>query len=443
MDEEPVQVLLVEDDDVHAQLVADLLAEANGDRFQVVRVDRLLAGRERLAEGGIDVVLLDLGLPDSRGLATLDKMHARSQGVPIIVVTGLAEAELAIQSLQKGAQDYLLKTRLNSSMLTRVIRYSIERYRLLAQLGEKTRKLKASEARFRNVITRNADGIVVVDGKGIARFVNPAAMLLFGRKPEELLGEPFGFPLVAGEATEVEIRRKDGEVRTAEMRVVEIEWQGKSASLASLRDVTEAKRMREELEQAREEELRTKDQFLSHVSHELRSPLSAIHQFITIVLDGIAGYLPPDQGEYLEIALRNVHELRAMVEDLLEVTRAQSGKLIIAPRATSINGRIAETLSTLRPSADIKGVTLTAEYDGDLPHAYADPRRVRQILTNLIENAIKFTLKNGTITVRAHVWNQDPGFLCVAVKDTGCGVPSEEKGKIFDNLYQAKSNIEA
>jgi PAS domain S-box-containing protein len=118
-------------------------------------------------------------------------------------------------------------------------------------LDQRTRELQASEARFRNAINRNADGIIIVDAEGIVRFINPATETLFGRKAEYLLGELFGFPLVAGEITEIDIIRRNNdtgvfEMRVAEMRAVQTEWEGELAYLASLRDITDRKKAEEE-----------------------------------------------------------------------------------------------------------------------------------------------------------------------------------------------------
>jgi PAS domain S-box-containing protein len=106
--------------------------------------------------------------------------------------------------------------------------------------------LQASEAHLRKIIEKNADCIIIVDRNGVVRFVNPAAEALFGRKAEELIGELFGFPLTAGEATEIDIIRRDGGVRMAEVRVVEMNWEGKSTYLTSVHDITERKKAEEE-----------------------------------------------------------------------------------------------------------------------------------------------------------------------------------------------------
>lgn len=324
--------------------------------------------------------------------------------------------------------------------------FSLRRWReLRREVAERNRAedaFRESEMRFRTIIEKNADPIVIVDKRGIVLFVNPAAEVLFGRKAEEILGESFGYPVVAGQTTEIDVLRNGGRKAVAEMRVVEMNWKGENVHLASLRDISDHKCILAELEQTRQQQLQMKDQFLSKVSHELRSPLSVIHQFTTIMIDGIAGDLSQQQREYLEIVLGNVDQLRTMIDDLLAVTRADTSGLTVEPHSVSVADLLDETMSMNRAIADAKDITLSADFPDNLPPAYADPRRIRQVLINLIDNGIKFTPANGTITVRAQVFDEDPNFLCVSVADTGCGIDPEEGEKIFEYLYQSNDTIE-
>lgn len=208
-------------------------------------------------------------------------------------------------------------------------------------------------------------------------------------------------------------------------------------------EITQRKLALAELEQTRRQQLELRDQFLSHVSHELRSPLTAIYQFVTILLDELAGDLSTEQREYLEIVLRNASQLRTMIEDLLEVTRVQTGKLSIEAQPTSIVELIDETVNCLRTLAGAKGIALSADVSAHLPLVYGDPQRIRQILRNLIENGIKFTPDHGTITIRAHLSDEEQHAIRIAVADTGCGISPEECEKIFERLYQGTSSIKA
>lgn len=192
----------------------------------------------------------------------------------------------------------------------------------------------------------------------------------------------------------------------------------------------------------RREQLQIKDQFLSHVSHELGTPLTAIHQFVTIILDGLAGEVSAEQREYLEIALRNVHELRVMINDLLEATRSETARLSIAPRPVQLVHILDEVIASLRLSAAHKGVRVAAHADAALPDAHADPARVGQIISNLIGNAVKFTPQGGTVAIRVHQLQEDGDMLRVSVEDTGPGIQPEDRERIFDYLYQGANTAD-
>ena len=251
MSDKPIKVLLVEDDKDYVPLVRHMLAKVRDVKFEIEVAGCLKSGMEHITEEGIDVILLDLNLPDSQGLDTLSKMHTQVPEVPILVLSGLSAESLGVKEVQSGAQDILYKRNMNSDFLTRSICYAIERQRLRMDLRRKTRELQASETRLRTIIENNADSIIIVDRPGIVRFVNPAAETLFNRKANEFLGEMFGFPVVASETTELDIIRPGGEKAVAEMRVVESVWEGEPAYLASLRDITERMQMIAQLEKAR------------------------------------------------------------------------------------------------------------------------------------------------------------------------------------------------
>lgn len=142
MDTKPITVLLIEDDADDVILIQRYLSNALKVLFRMRHADRLSKGLEWLSEGGFDVVLLDLGVANGRGLGTVEMVHARAPHVPIIVLTGHNDDEVAIEAVQKGAQDYLVKYQVSGDMLRRSIRYAIERKKLLTQIEQSTKEIK-------------------------------------------------------------------------------------------------------------------------------------------------------------------------------------------------------------------------------------------------------------------------------------------------------------
>jgi|GEM_PF-716290 len=241
---------------------------------------------------------------------------------------------------------------------------------------------------------------------------------------------------------EFRIVRPDGTIRTvvAVMRALLDARDCVHRVLGVNMDVTERKLAERETEQIREEQLRFKDEFLSHVSHELRSPLTAIKQFTSILLDGLAGELNQEQRQYQQIVLRNVRQLQSMIDDLLEITRLETGKLTVRPECIRLHDVVVDTFNTMLGVAQDKDVTLRAEPLEDMPSVHADPTRLRQALIILLENAIKFTPAGGEVTVRARLSSPDR-FLVVEVADTGCGIDAAVADRLFERLYQVTDAV--
>ncbi len=207
----------------------------------------------------------------------------------------------------------------------------------------------------------------------------------------------------------------------------------------------EAERERQQMEQVLRErdeshrlEVQMKDELLSHVSHELRTPMAVIHQFATILTDGLAGPTTPDQKHYMEIILANVSHLQAMINDLLEAVRSETGKLAIEPEWIALEALVSEVIKSFAHAAKVHQLTLQTETAPGVPPVWADSRRVRQILGNLIDNALKFTPARGRITVRAAL--AETGFVRVSVADTGIGIAAEQQSKVFERLYQVEGS---
>jgi len=210
----------------------------------------------------------------------------------------------------------------------------------------------------------------------------------------------------------------------------------------AMRYAVERQALLRSLEMSRKQQLEFKNQFLSHVSHELRTPLTCIHQFVSILFDGLAGEVSAEQRDHLKTILKSVNQLGAMVRDLLEASRAESGKIRIEPRCVAVGDLIRQAVTMMQLAAQEKEVGLEVGVDTRIPFVHGDPGRVLEVLINLIENGIKFTPPGGAVTVQACLVQTDPDFVYVSVADTGCGISPEARALIFERLYQDPSAVD-
>jgi signal transduction histidine kinase len=195
------------------------------------------------------------------------------------------------------------------------------------------------------------------------------------------------------------------------------------------------------LRETRQRQLEFKDKFLSHVSHELRSPLACIHQYAELMLEGLAGPLTDKEREYLGNVLRNAKQLNKLLTDLLDAARANVGKLTIEPARVEPAEVVKQLLQMFEPKAKGRGVTLAAQVGANAPAIIGDRERLLQIMINLMDNALKFTPSGGEITIRADVFAGDPEFVQFSVSDTGKGINPENLDRIFDRLYQEQNAV--
>ncbi|HWY21697.1 MAG TPA: hybrid sensor histidine kinase/response regulator [Candidatus Acidoferrum sp.] len=210
----------------------------------------------------------------------------------------------------------------------------------------------------------------------------------------------------------------------------------------AMRYAVERQALLRALEISQKQQLDFKNRFLSHVSHELRTPLTCIHQYVTLLLDGLAGSMAPEQSDHLKTVLKSVNQLHAMIRDLLEATRAESGKLRVEPRCIALGELVQQAVAMLRPTADEKKVGLEIGLDQRLALVLADPDRVLEVLINLLDNAIKFTPAEGSVMVQASMVDADPGYIYISVTDTGRGIGPEAKALIFERLYQDPDSVD-
>ncbi len=458
MNRNPIHVLIVEDNLADSRLVREMLAESEDEPFAFQSAERLSEALELLTHGAADLILLDLSLPDSQGLETFHRVRVAAPDVPVVLLTGRDDHALALQVLRLGAQDYLVKGQADAKALGRAIRYAIERQRLHFELEESRRAFLASEERYRAVTDAASDVILTVDDEGFILFANQAVEKVFGYPSGAVLGrnvslllpeslrpeDPQAFErhLERGkregcwESFELPGQHHSGAVIPLEITLGEFVSEGQPFYTGILRDITQrqraeaALREKEELQQANE----FKDQFLSTMSHELRTPLNAILGFSQLLGEERYGALNQRQHRYVTHIREGGKHLLSLINDILDLSKIEAGRMELELTTMRLDTAFEEALEALRPLAEKKSQVVEAHAPEGLA-VRADGRRFKQIVTNLLANAIKFTPENGRIELAASALRES---VRIEVRDNGPGISVDEQQRIFEAFHRGQ-----
>ena len=304
--------------------------------------------------------------------------------------------------------------------------------RMAAEIQRKTRALEEKRERLASILTHLADGILIADATGQVRMVNPAAARLLAASADAV-GQPLA--QVMGHHRLIELWRAcraSGEVqedtvhlmpsgRHVHAIVKPITQDAKGGYLVILQDVTEARRV----------EAMRRD-FISNISHELRTPLASLKALADTLREG-ALEEPEMAMRFLDRIDREIDAMVQMVEELLELSRIESGEVPLHIEPVPLYDVVVPPVERLRPQADRAGLTLRVDIPRPGPSVLADAQRLPRVVTNLVHNAIKFTPPGGEITVFA--WEQGDEVV-VAVQDTGIGIPREALPRLFERFYK-------
>jgi PAS domain S-box-containing protein len=546
-----IEVLLIEDNPSDSRLVQNALRHHRGPiEFHLHTSPTLTEGLRVLEENSIDVILLDIHLPDSYGHDTFRYIHRLYPDTAIVVLSSSGSEDLAVQTVKEGAQDYLFKDSLSDqAMVTRITRYAYERC-------AHRRELITAKQRLRTVLESTSDGIVVVDTHGKVRFCNAAAQAMLSTPQGEM---PFTFPFPFSTEQDVEVNPSSS--HTISLRAAYTAWDGQPAYCICLRDITDRKQMVQALENEREKmkkiiaeapvaiamfdldlryvthsqkwlndyglegqeiigqchynvlpalapkwrplcervlageslqvlddvfpgpnggqmhlrwalqplrdhhgditELimvtdridslvearkeaeraaRAKSEFLANMSHEIRTPLNGIIGTTSLLLETP---LSGEQKDYVDTVRASGEMLLAILNDVLDLSKIEAGKLELETSEFSLQQLLDEVLDLFHENARQKGLLLTSSIPVDMPaFVTGDPWRLRQIFSNLLSNAIKFTTE-GEVRLVASVESQtlDSIQFRFSVEDTGIGISEDGKDRLFHAFSQADSSM--
>lgn len=438
--DEPQTLLLVEDSPTDARMIYEALTAAPSTQFTLVHVERLSVALARLGEEQFAVILLDLSLPDSLGFDTIRHVQARAPQVPIVVLTGLDNEELAIKAVQEGAQDYLVKGKVESRTLVRALRYAIERQRL-------RQELRASEERYRNLFENASDAIVSFTRAGTITDVNRGLETMLGWARDELIEQHYRKILtpasvvvmearahraLAGEPApelpaivELEAVRKDNSVVPIEIRDnILSNPQGQPIGVFVMaRDIS----VRRALEQQRTE-------FLSMLTHDIKNPLSSLMGHVDYLLEETAKHDAMKRDEILPWIKSNAFTILSLVNNYLDLSRIEDNQLTLTKDPVSLNDLLSRIGWQYAGEAQHRQITLGLQLQKKPPWVEGDQLALERIFANLAYNALKFTPKQGRVTLSSASRH---GEAVVTVADTGPGIPTEEIPLLFGKYQRA------
>ncbi len=313
-------------------------------------------------------------------------------------------------------------------------------------------------ALFANFLTLSSDAVVVVDEAQRIIFFNMGAERIFGWTATEvdglslatLLPERFhaahtglvrgfaaahGLARTMGERQQISGRRKNGEEFPAEASIQQMYLDGGQIYAAMLRDISPRQRAEDTLRLA----VKARDDMIGIVSHDLRNPANAVKMLATSLLSE-AAELPAPFRQRVAIMLQAAVQMDTLIQDLLDVTRLEAGRLVVSPRPTSIAHLVLEAVTPLRPLADDRQITLDVVLPEDVGDVDADIERVSQALSNLVGNSLKFTESGGHVGIAVI---RHGGFAEFQVRDNGVGIPADQVPHVFDRFFQARQEISA
>jgi hypothetical protein len=479
-------ILAVEDNPGDFVLLQEVLRDAAGSQCKLTQAAQLGDAIQILDKQSYDLVLLDLDLPDSRGIDTFTRLRAHDPDCAIILLTGLDNEELGIEAVRSGAQNYLVKGSLDGKMLWRVISYSIERARL-------EKAVRESEKRYRRLLESVTDYVYtakVSDKRVVSTSHGPGCVNVTGYTESEYEADPDlwyrmvyeddreavttqAANVLAGNAVTLEHRivHKSGSVRwVRNTPVAHLDERGRITSYDGLiSDITERKTAEQALQEAildlrrSQEELKTAQlqlinatkmetvgRLAAGVAHEVKNPLAIILMSVDFLSQRIAG-----SDETVASVLKDmrdaVHRADAIIRSLLDFSASET----LALKPANLNQLIDKALMLVKHGVNLNHITVATQLDEMLPDVSVDASKMEQVFVNLLTNSIDAMPEGGSLTLRTRAERlekvtRDPGtrmgdhfrvgdsVVIAEVEDTGSGISPEALDKIFDPFFTTK-----
>ncbi len=430
--------ILVIDDEPRIRDACQMVLEEMG--FAVALAANGNEGIQRIQERHYDIVLVDLMMPVLSGFDVLYHVRENHPDTVVVVITGYATVEHSIEAMKKGAFDFIPKP-FTPDQLRTVVSKCIKYTSALQDITD-------SKSRLRLMVNRLSDGVMTTDAETRIVLTNPAFLHMLGYHGESVIGQKVDTILaketlvqMVNEALamptdtfreivrELTVDALDGE----DEKILSVNcapFRGRTGAnlgtITVLHDITAIKKIE-----------RMKSDFVSMVSHEIRSPMNSLLMQMKVILDGLAGEVTDKQREILERASGKIKNLNDLVSELLDLARIESGLVVNEKEAVDLRELLEEQVAFHIPGAEAKNIELVLEKMPVLPALEASRQGMDEVFTNLITNAIKYSPRNTRVVVSAGLEND---YVKITVQDSGYGIPEEDLEKIFTRFYRVKDS---
>jgi len=442
-------ILVVDDDQTIREGCSRILSKSG---WTVIAAEN---GRKGLDEihshrGEIDVVLLDLMMPGLSGMEVLEQSLQADPELLVVVITGYATVESAVEAMKRGAYDFIAKP-FTPDQLRIVVKRALERRALqkeaafLRQEREKSlRDIATEKSKMKTIIHSMGDGVLVCDQDGSVVLTNPAANRMLQLSEDRLLGKLLAeahLPPELASAIDKSLKTRESTFASVsqELSVGPAEEVHLRAHTAPVRndvgEVMGAVTVLQDISYLKELD-KMKSEFIAMVAHELRAPIAAVEQQLTVILNKMAGDVTEKQEQLLSRAKERTKGLLDLIKDLLDLSKIEAGKMAQYKEPLSLYEVIQRVVDLMRAQAEHKKIDLQFIGSGETPLIHADRNSMEEIFTNLISNAVKYTPEKGNVRVTL---GEERGFVKASVSDTGIGIEEENLPRIFDKFYRVKT----
>ena len=441
---ETARILVVDDEKMIREGCARILKKVG---HEVVTANDGRQALDMVRQEHYDIILLDIKMPEVDGLEVMSILRQRKSDALIVVITGYATIETAVEAMKAGAYDLLIKPfsadalRISVGRALDHLRLALETDELRRLQAKSLKDIESEQSRVRTIMNSMACGILVTDNEKNLVLINPMAPQMLDLKTDSPLGRPMDHVVfqpqlveMVGQlfnedesytALEQEIKISDNlwiRARSAPVRDSESSILG---SVTVLADITHMKEMD-----------RMKSEFVAMVSHELKAPLAAIQQQIDVLLAGIAGPINEKQTHFLSRAQTRAQGLIDLINQLLDLSRIEAGQDISRQEPLDLAPVIRKAVEFLQAQAEAKKQQLILTVPESLPRISADPRSMDEVVVNLVNNAIKYTPDEGRIEIQADICGN---YVRIRVSDTGYGIPKDDLHRIFQKFFRVRS----